>query len=74
MEIYYNGPMQLRFIRPGARVYSYGIGYHEYIIDVSNGDIFFTKDIYASTQLEDKELAIIEYGDWKDLSKDFNKI
>lgn len=73
MELYYDGPMQLRFIRPNIYEYHYGIGYHEFIIDVHDGAIFSTKQIIESAYIDPDE-AIIEYSDWKDLSKDFNKI
>lgn len=73
MELYYDGPMQLMFIRPATNEYHYGIGCHEFIIDVHDGMIFSTKQIIDCANIDPDE-AIIEYGDWKDLSKDFDKL
>lgn len=73
MEIFYDGPTQLRFVRPGQKKYSYGIACHEYIIDVSDGTLFSTKKIIDCAPCTEDN-AIIEYGDWKDLSYNFEKI
>ena len=72
MELYYDGPMQLTFWRDDLQVYHYGIGCHEYIIDVHDGALFSTKEILEKVSEPDD--AAMEYSDWKDLSKDFNKI
>ena len=73
MEIFYDGPTQLRFWRPDKHVYRYGIACHEYIIDVTDGTLFSTKKIIDCAPCN-ADNAIIEYGDWKDLSYNFGKI
>ena len=61
--------MQCKYIKD--KVYRVGIVYHEYVIDLMSGAPFRIKDIYNEAQINNIDLddAIIEWMDWKDLSK-----
>ena len=61
--------MQCRYLRSGS--YSAGIVYHDYVVDLIDGAPSKISDIYyqAQTMGIDIDDAIIEWGDWKDLSK-----
>lgn len=72
MVPFYSVPFQVRYWRPTTNAYSYGIAYREHIVDVKDGATFFTFVVISRAPCSEDD-AIIEYGDWKDLSKDFNK-
>lgn len=69
MELYYDGPMQLRFRHPRVGSMVNGIGFHDYIVNIHNGEAFSTKEILdaaASCGVED-DVAIVEWSDWAPL-------
>lgn len=75
MNLFYEVPFQVRYWRPDINSYSYGIAFQEHIVDVADGAYFsveFVLSMARTYNYEDDD-AIIEYCDWKDLSKDFNK-
>ena len=69
MELYYDGPMQLRFRHPRIGSMVNGIGYHEYIINIYSGEVFSTKEILEAAALEDidEDDAVKEWSDWAPL-------
>jgi len=69
MELYYDGPMQLRFRNPRTGGTVNGIGFHEYIIDIWRGTPYTTKEILdAAAQCGiDEDDAIVEWSDWAHL-------
>ena len=60
--------MQCRYLRSGN--YSAGIVYHDCVVDLIDGAPSKITDIYykAQTMGMDIDDAIIEWGDWRDLS------
>ena len=70
MELYYDGPFQLKFWRHDLNMYHYGIGYHERIVDVHDGSVFSTKEIIERAPCDEDD-AIVEYMDWSNLSDSF---
>lgn len=62
--------MQCRYLRGSNYSYSAGIVYHDYVIDLIDGAPSTIADIYykAQTMGIDIDDAIIEWGDWRDLS------
>lgn len=71
-NILYTSPFQVRYWRPDINSYSYGIAFKEHIVDVKDGAVFSIHCIFCNAPRPEDD-AIIEYCDWKDLSKDFNK-
>jgi len=65
MELYYDWPLQVRYIRTDG-IKRLGIAFHEFVIDIDDGRIFRTKDIIKFAQC-DPDDAIIEWSDWKPL-------
>ena len=51
-------------------MYHYGIGYHEWIVDVHDGSVFSTKEIIERAPCDEDD-AIVEYMDWSNLSDSF---
>lgn len=70
MDLYYTNAFQVRFQRPGERTYHCGIALHDYVIDAHDGAVFSTKEI-IDDKAPDADSAIIEWGDWRDLSESF---
>ena len=75
MNLFYETPFQVRYWRPDRLAYSYGIVFQEHIVDVGDGAYFSIEFVLSMARAHnhDEDDAIIEYCDWKDLSKDFNK-
>lgn len=75
MNLFYEVPFQVRYWRPDKSEYSYGIVFQEHVVDVRDGAYFSIEFVLsmARTYNYEEDDAIIEYCDWKDLSKDFNK-
>lgn len=68
--IYYPGPTQVRYWDTG--IYHSGIAFHDYIVDVANGEPHKVMDIISRAPFtQEEDAGIIEYGDWKDLSYNF---
>jgi len=74
MTLFYPTPIQLKYWNSSSNIYCYGIGFRTNIIDICNGDVFSTKEIIEGSPFVEDDNAIIEYGDWKDLSYNFDKI
>ena len=71
-NIFYTSPFQVRYWRPDINSYSYGIAFKEHVVDVKDGTVFSIYYVIDCAPCSEDD-AIIEYCDWKDLSKDFNK-
>ena len=68
MEFYYEVPFQVRYWRPGVGQ-GYGIAFHEFVIDIYDGQVFSTKEILASPL--DPDDAIVERCEWAPLTGDW---
>lgn len=68
-EYWYDWPMQVKYLR--GSVYSEGIVYQNFIIDLIDGAPSTIKDVlyWAKTQNVSEDDAIIEWCDWKNLGK-----
>ena len=75
VPLYYPFPLQVRFWNYKINEYEYGIAYHKIVISVKTGNKFTTNELTASApdSLDKWDDVIIEYGDWKDLSYNFEK-
>ena len=71
MTLFYPTPTQLKYWNSSSNIYCCGIGFRTNIIDICNGEVFSTKEIIEGSPFEDD--AILEYGDWKDLTPNFEK-
>ena len=69
MENYYTWPFQVHYLRPDTGKESYGIAYHDFVTDIIDGTPFSIKQIMTCAPSEDE--AIVEYGEWYDLSSAF---
>ena len=71
MELWYEAPYQVRFWWQGA--YQQGIVFHEYIVGAKDGVFYPTKMILEKAKESgvSEDDAVIEYGDWRDLSSEF---
>ena len=60
--------MQCRYL--SGDKYKEGIVYQDFVIDLFSGAPYKLNDIYYAAQLNGVDIddAIIEWGDWKDLS------
>ena len=63
--VYYEVPMQVIFLRPGAQ-YEKGIVYHEDVIAARDGQLFSTKSVIRSARKRgvEADYAIIESFEW----------
>lgn len=69
VSYWYDWPMQARYLYNDN--YKECIVYQDFVIDLCSGAPIKIEDIYYQAQLNNIDIddAIIEWGDWKDLSK-----
>ena len=68
MVFFYSSPMQVKYLTEN-NTYACGIAYGEGIIDAATGVVTNTSIIIE--RADDPDDAIIEWGDWVDLSPCF---
>ena len=68
MEYYYDAPFQVYYLRPDNYHYSFGIAFHEWVVDIKDGTPFSTKEILEKIPCEEEEYAIIERMEWLNIA------
>jgi hypothetical protein len=68
--LYYGTPCQVRFYEAADGYYRGGIAYHDFIICGCCGAVLKTDDVVAEAEKAGIhwDHAVIEYGEWVDLS------
>ena len=69
MEYYYTQPFQVYYLRPDNCHYSFGIAFHEWVVDITDGKPFSIKEILENVPSARYDDTIVEWCHWVDINQ-----